>query len=315
MDQSSLNNSTVTLKVTATSAAVSGVIAYNTGTNTVAFYPSVPLAYSTQYTLTISTGAKDLAGNGLASPATVSFTTRAQPDQTPPSVTGSNPANGATGVLPSALTVTFSEDMNSSTINTSTFTVTSNGNPVSGTVAYNSGTRVATFTPTTPFTTGQNVTATVTTGVQDLAGNAMSSNYAFSFTTPTGGGSFDVSGQPTFSGTTAADNVHLHLLYTQTGTDLTLAASCPYRDCGMFPINESGAVIVGPNTAGEVFATVVSGTGTLNGANLVFTFTLDNGRTFTYTATVTSNSTMTGTLSGDTQPAVALNMERAVGTP
>ncbi len=65
-------------------------------------------------------------------------------DTTPPTVSSTSPASGATGVaVTTMVTATFSEAMNASTITTSSFTLSG----VSGSVSYNSGTYTATFTP------------------------------------------------------------------------------------------------------------------------------------------------------------------------
>jgi hypothetical protein len=60
--------------------------------------------------VTAATGIKDRAGNPLAAPFTFSFTTT---ENTPPTVTSTNPANGATGVSPDLerYSITFSERM------------------------------------------------------------------------------------------------------------------------------------------------------------------------------------------------------------
>ena len=60
------------------------------------FKPDADLAPGTQYTATISTAAKDLAGNPLAAAKSWQFTTT-----NPPSVTSVYPADGATDVSPS----------------------------------------------------------------------------------------------------------------------------------------------------------------------------------------------------------------------
>ncbi len=99
-------------------------------------------------------------------------------DTTPPTITSTNPSNNATGVsVSTSISATFSEAMDSSTINTSTFTVSG----VSGTVTYSGNT--ATFTPSANLSYNTTYTATITTGVRDLAGNSMSSDYTWSFTT------------------------------------------------------------------------------------------------------------------------------------
>jgi hypothetical protein len=103
-------------------------------------------------------------------------------DNLAPTVSSTNPINGATGVA--IITATFSESMNASTITTSTFTVSGPGpTPVAGTVTYNASTRIATFTPTSALAPSTAYTATITTGARDVAGNALASNYTWTFTT------------------------------------------------------------------------------------------------------------------------------------
>ena len=79
------------------------------------------------------------------------------------------------------ITATFSEAMQSSTINTNTFTVSNGAGNISGTVSY-SGT-TATFTPSANLGFNTMYTARITTGVRNLAGNAMASDFTWSFTT------------------------------------------------------------------------------------------------------------------------------------
>jgi len=103
-------------------------------------------------------------------------------DTVAPTVNSTNPANGAIGVA--VITASFSEPMNASTITTTTFTVTGPGpTPVTGTVAYDASTQIARFTPSSALALSTAYTATITTGVRDVAGNALASNHVWSFTT------------------------------------------------------------------------------------------------------------------------------------
>jgi len=183
MDATTINATTFTLKVTSTSAAVTGTVSYNAATNTATFTPSAPLAQSTSYTATITTGARDTFGNALASNFAWTFTTI---DTTPPTVTAVSPTNGATGVaVTTAVNITFSKSMDPTTINTTTITLknTNTSAAAAGAVTYNSGTRVATFTPNASLVNGTGYTVTVTTGVKDVSGNALASQFTSSFTT------------------------------------------------------------------------------------------------------------------------------------
>lgn len=99
-------------------------------------------------------------------------------DTTPPTVISTIPSIGATNVaVTSAISVTFSETMTSSTVNTTTFSVTG----VTGTVS-GSGTTY-TFTPSSVLDVNTTYTVTITTGVKDSAGNAMQNTYTWNFTT------------------------------------------------------------------------------------------------------------------------------------
>jgi hypothetical protein len=186
MDQTTINNTNVTLKVTSSSAAVPGPVTYNAAQNMAIFSPTSALTPSTGYTLTVTTGVKDVAGNALAAQATSTFTTTAGADAVAPTVTAVSPTNGASGVdVNSPVAVTFSEAMDPTTINGTTFTVkvTSSSAAVAGSISYNSTTHVATFTPTSSLAAGAGYTVTVTTGVKDLAQNAMAAQFTSTFTT------------------------------------------------------------------------------------------------------------------------------------
>jgi ice-binding like protein/Big-like domain-containing protein len=103
-------------------------------------------------------------------------------DTVAPTVSATNPIDGATGVA--IITASFSEAMNASTITSTTFGVSETGAAaVTGTVTYNATTHIATFTPTTALALGTDYTATITTGAKDAAGNALASNHVWSFTT------------------------------------------------------------------------------------------------------------------------------------
>src|SRR5260370_1089688 len=76
---------------------------------------------------------------------------------------------------------TFTEALDPATVTTATFTLKQGATPVSGTVSYTGTT--ATFAPSVTLLPTTTYTATVTTSVKDLATNALSHNYVWSFTT------------------------------------------------------------------------------------------------------------------------------------
>ncbi len=179
MNPATINTTTFTLMGP---TAVTGVVTYAGSTAT--FTPSSPLALNTSYSATITTGAKDVFGNALAGIFAWSFTTSST-SCAPPTVISVAPPNLATAICPNAVvTATFSEAMNSSTINGTTFTLTGPGlTAVAGTVAYVASSDVATFTPSNPLALNTLYTATITTGAQDLAGDPLVSDYVWTFTT------------------------------------------------------------------------------------------------------------------------------------
>jgi Ice-binding-like/Bacterial Ig-like domain len=182
MNPDTINATTFTLAAGTPPVAVAGVVTYAASTAT--FTPSSPLALSTLYTATITTGAQNTFGDALASNYVWTFTTSATACA-PPTVISIAPPNGAAGICPNSLVVaTFSEAMLASTINATTFTLTGPGvAPVAGTVTYVASSDVATFTPTNPLALDTFYTATITTGAENLAGYPLASNYVWTFTT------------------------------------------------------------------------------------------------------------------------------------
>ena len=163
-------------------AQVAASVSYNPSTRVATLTPSAELASGTLHTATViggGAGVKDAAGNALATNRTWSFTT-AGADLTPPSVTLTSPSNGATGVLGTAnVTATFSEAMDATTINSTTFELRDPANNlVPAAVTYSAATRVVTLNPTPTLTPLTTYTATIKGGatdprVKDAAGNAL----------------------------------------------------------------------------------------------------------------------------------------------
>jgi Bacterial Ig-like domain len=170
----------VTFTLSGGSGPVAGTVIYS-GT-TAAFTPSADLAGNTAYTATITTGVKDAAGNAMAVNYTWSFTTRATPDTTPPLVSSTSPADGATGVaINGAISAAFSETMDASTLTTATFKLSDGSGPVAGTVIYSGTTAI--FAPLAVLAGNTAYTAKITRGAKDAAGNALGADYVWSFTT------------------------------------------------------------------------------------------------------------------------------------
>jgi len=178
MDPATIIAANFTLMQGATS--LPGAVSYSG--NVATFNPTTDLAYNTIYTATVDTGVTDLAGNPLAANEVWTFTTMAAPDLTPPLVSLTSPADAATNVLVGAnVTATFNEAMAAATIIAANFTLKQGATTVPGAVSYSGN--VATYNPTSNLSFGTVYTATVTTGVEDLAGNALATNKVWTFTT------------------------------------------------------------------------------------------------------------------------------------
>lgn len=163
---------------------VSGTVTYAASGKTAIFAPTGNLTTSTAYTATITTWAKDAAGNALASNYVWTFTTGSSTDTTLPTVSSTTPADGATGVaINGNITAIFDEAMDPATITSATYTLKKGTTLVSGAVTYLGTT--ATFNPTANLTANTLYTATITTGAKDLAGNALAATKTWSFTTGT----------------------------------------------------------------------------------------------------------------------------------
>jgi hypothetical protein len=161
-------------------SAVAGTVSLSGATAT--FTPSAPLASGTAYMATLTTVIKDAAGNALAANYSWTFTTGTAADTTPPAVSSTDPSGNESGVaIGAVVTATFSEAINPATVTPSSFTVSSGGSAVVGTVSVDGST--ATFTPSAPLFDSTTYTATITTAVKDLAGNALPAVHTTTFTT------------------------------------------------------------------------------------------------------------------------------------
>jgi hypothetical protein len=181
---------TFTLICSAPCANATGVISLDS-THTIATFtltPGTALAPSTLYTATISGAVSLASGLAMKAPFAWTFTTVATPsDMTRPRVLLTNPVTTTPGPTPgvpgnSAIAAVFSKGLAPATVSGSTFTVTClTPAPCvapTGTVSYSAGSDTAVFTPTTDFTAGDTYTVTLTTGITDVAGNALAGNQA-----------------------------------------------------------------------------------------------------------------------------------------
>lgn len=107
-------------------------------------------------------------------------------DITAPTISSVVPAAAAVGVAVSAVVVwTFSEALALSTVNTANFTLfkDADGAAAPGTLAINAARTIVTFTPNANLAAVTAYRAMVSTGVKDLAGNALAASSVTKFTT------------------------------------------------------------------------------------------------------------------------------------
>ena len=165
------------------------------GNTTVTFNAPSNAANGTVYDFTVTWSNSDvsLTPGGTQDSSAITGNTqvffRVTIDSQAPTVTSVAPTDGASGVaIGTNVDATFSEDMDAtttdgdpSTIDGSTFTLTkpdgpdadTNPDPVTGVVTYDSATKKATLNPDNDLDYSTTYTATVTTGAQDVVGNAL----------------------------------------------------------------------------------------------------------------------------------------------
>lgn len=130
-----------------------------------------------------------------------------------PTVSTTNPMSNETEVVRNKMvTVTFSKEMDSSTINTSTFTLTQGTTNITGTVEYSGLT--ATFTSARALLATSDYTATITSSVKSSTGEFLASDYVWNF--KTGGSAIGI--ENVFLGTSADFVILAKSAINNTGT-------------------------------------------------------------------------------------------------
>ena len=192
-------------------------------------------------------------------------------DNTPPEVIFVSPAKGDTVVdVNRKVSVAFSEKMNKETFTGATFTLMQGDTPVSGRIASTDST--ATFIPADNFEKGKAYTATLTTGVKDLAGNAMVNNYNWGFTA---GQTADTTA-PTVTFTSPVNGTAAALVYQNTNVAFSEAMDPGSISAETFTIKQG--------------ATPISGRVSSNASTATFAPAKNFEKGKTYTATVTTGA-------------------------
>ena len=121
---------------------------------------------------------------GETTPAGAITMTYTGNDITPPDITSTAPLLDATSVpVTTMITAVFSEKMAASSVNDTAFTLKKGTTSVSGSLVYYAATPRAVFLPSGNLSYASTYTATLTTDIEDMAGNKMELIYSWSFTT------------------------------------------------------------------------------------------------------------------------------------
>jgi len=183
INPSSATSSSIVLKDSNDTTIATAITSDENNASIIKVTPSATLNMGVSYTLTITTGIADLAGNHLESNQTVSFTTLSNV-----SIQSSSPINGATNVAPYTwIDINFSEEMNSSTLTPETITIS--GGKECQKVVYlggeNNTARCYPYITTASHKLEDNTTYTVSisTNVKSASGGVVVEGTGFSFTT------------------------------------------------------------------------------------------------------------------------------------
>jgi len=156
------------------SPAMSGMS--NWEANSLLFSSDNPFSYNTQYTISISTSAKDQAGNYLETEFSWQFTTTSVIDITPPTILDIIP-EGTDVSVDTKIAVAFSESMQKE-FTEYAFSISPS---VKGTFQWVGAT--LSFIPSLPLDYETEYFVTISTKAQDLVGNNLESDYSWSFIT------------------------------------------------------------------------------------------------------------------------------------
>ena len=175
VDVTGVTPSSFTVTMTGSGLFVVGDVSYDPTSRTATFARVEGLPPNQQLTATLTADISDpLSGRPLM-PTTITFTTTQ--DTTAPQVLFTNPTNGSTGVSVAAnVTFRFSEPVQNVDATTVTVIETASMVAVTGTVTYDGATRTATFDPQDQLTPNLSYQGRVSSGVTDLAGNALTPN-------------------------------------------------------------------------------------------------------------------------------------------
>jgi hypothetical protein len=183
MDTATVNELSFSVAA-ANEAPIMATVSLDSASNIAILTPSNDFSATTVYTAKITRDVKSALGIPLANEHIWSFTTAALPDTTAPTVLKTYPLNTEVNfALNRNITAEMSESLAPSSVSNTSFTLSNGTALVSGMVNYTNAT--VTFDPDGDLEANTVYTATLTTGITDLAipANALAESYVWSFTT------------------------------------------------------------------------------------------------------------------------------------
>lgn len=181
LDATTINSLSFTV-AGASEPALTGTVSTN---NKIAiFTPNSNFSADTLYIATITTAAKGASGKSLADDYVWSFTSGIATDTSIPTVNSTDPANNTTDfALNRNITAVFSETLDPASVSQVSFTLTTDSGTTSVSGSVNYSNKLVIFSPDNNLAPNTRYTATLTTGITDLASNALASDVVWSFET------------------------------------------------------------------------------------------------------------------------------------
>jgi hypothetical protein len=263
MDSASINASTLVVRMGPAGPTVPGTVTYNSQQQYAQFNPGQSgMPPDATIVVTATTGIKDRAGNPLAAPFTFNFTTT---ENTPPTLIGTSPANGETGVsldLP-RFSMTFSERM-SPFISAALFDNTLGTLVIASAEAYDTLTNTQHYAIRERLRSNHHYAVQLewTGPITDIAGNRLVGDKGFSFVTLDEGPPLAISTSPAKDATGVDPATQIKVTFSEALDPATVTAA-NFQILGPPAVGfASGTVSYDPATFTAIFtpaAPLVSG--------------------------------------------------------
>jgi len=215
-----------------TNSEIEGSLTYNEVNSTLSFVPASQLNANTTYSGRVKSSVKDLRGNALQVDYVWTFSTSAILS---PLVIFTDPERNATNVvLNKVIEAGFNMPIDPLTLTSATFTVKLGATSIAGAISRTDTTVF--FNPVTALAANSVYTCTLTTGVKNLAGIPLVSNYVWSFTTGTTVAPRVISSDPADNETGVALNKAVTATFSMIMDPLTINNSTFTIRQGLIPV-------------------------------------------------------------------------------